>query len=186
MKIERTYTIPPPYTPPTEIRGKNTPSEVNPLVHGRFSRPIIHGEGHCSPPTTHIENGIKRFVYAHIAYPWNLLENFSFLRVLGLKKALILLWFRDSNFRPPSLASKWYQTIPLYTHSLPLIFWGKNFSFEGARPQDLTFFKNVKTKIFIFENFPKIPSKINSTHPFHPILIPNAPYMKFLLFIFWL
>ena len=47
---------------------------------------------------------------------------------------------------------KWYQTIPLYTHSLPLIFVENFFSFEGAckRHKNLTFFKNVKIKILIF------------------------------------
>ena len=39
-------------------------------------------------------------------------------------------------------------------------------------------------KIFIFEYFPKIPSEINSTHHFYPILIPSTSYVKiFILFI---
>ena len=43
--------------------------DINPCVHGRFFRPIIHGGGGvvCPPPITHIENGIKRFLYIHIA-----------------------------------------------------------------------------------------------------------------------
>ena len=60
---------------------------------------------------------------------------------------------------------KWYQTIPLYTHSLPLIFVEQIFSFEGARPE-----KGIKiwplnknlTKILIFEYFRKIPSEMHS------------------------
>ena len=59
---------------------------LNPLVHGRFSRPIVHGGG-----------GIVRPL--HNPY-----------------------W-------------KWYQTIPRFTHSLPLIFVEQIFSFEGARPE---------------------------------------------------
>ena len=51
-------------------------------------------------------------------------------------------------------------------------------------PQNLTFLKNVRTKIYIFEYFPKIPSEMNSTHPFYPILIPNTPHVKFSLFFF--
>ena len=70
---------------------------------------------------------IRRFLYAHIAYPWNFLEKISVLRVLGLKKA--------SKF-------------------------------------DL--FQKCKTKIFIFEYFPKLPSEMNSTHTFYPILLPNT------------
>jgi len=30
---------------------------------------------------------------------------------------------------------KWYQTIPLYTHSIPLIYFENIFRFEGARPE---------------------------------------------------
>ena len=37
---------------------KSNQDQFNPSDHGRFSRPI-----------THIENGIKRFLYVHIAYP---------------------------------------------------------------------------------------------------------------------
>ena len=38
------------------------------------------------------------------------------------------------------------------------------FSFKGARPKKASEFdlKNVKTKIFIFDYFPKIPSEMNS------------------------
>ena len=47
---------------------------------------------------------------------------------------------------------------------LHLKFVDKIFSLEGARPQkrsqNLTFFKNVKTEIFIFEYFQKIPSEM--------------------------
>ena len=93
---------------------------INPLVHGRFSRPI-----------THIENGFKEFLNIHIAYPYFFFK-FPVLSVLGLK-----------------------------------------------RPQNLTFFINVKTKIFNFQYFPKSPSEMNSTHPFCPILIPNPPYVIF-------
>ena len=40
------------------------------------------------------------------------------------------------------------------------------------------------TKTFIFEYFPKIPSEMNSTHPFYPILIPNTSFVKkFILFL---
>ena len=44
---------------------------LNPFGYGRFFRPITHGEGGVvrPPPITHIENGFKRFLYAHIAYP---------------------------------------------------------------------------------------------------------------------
>ena len=73
-------------------------NSFNPLAHGRISRPI-----------THIENGIKRFVY---------------------------------------------------THSLPLNFFEKNFSFEGARPEKglkiWPFSKNLKPKssfLNIFQKF---------------------------------
>ena len=31
--------------------------------------------------------------------------------------------------------------------------------------------------------FPKIPSEMNSTHPFYTILIPNTPYLKSLFFV---
>ena len=61
---------------------------------------------------------------------------------------------------------KWYQAIPLYTHSLPLNFLTNE---KGL--------KNVKTKIFIFEYSQKIPSEINSTQTFHPILIPKTSYV---------
>ena len=47
----------------------------------------------------------------------------------------------------------------------------KKISFEGARPEKGL--KNFKTKIFIFEYFPNIPSEMNSTHPVYPILIPT-------------
>jgi len=47
-------------------------------------------------------------------------------------------------------------------------------------------FQNVKTKIFIFEYFPKIPPEIKSNHPFYPILILNTLYVKFSLSSFWL
>ena len=50
---------------------------------------------------------------------------------------------------PPNPYWKWYQTIPLCTHSLPLKFCGKIFSFKGARPE-----KGLKI------------------WPFYPILIP--------------
>ena len=40
------------------------------------------------------------------------------------------------------------------------------------------FKKKIQTKIFIFKYFPKIPSEMNSTHPFYPILIPNTLYVK--------
>ena len=46
------------------------------------------------------------------------------------------------------------------------------------------FGKNVNPKILIFEYFSKIPSEMNSTHPFYPILIPNTPYVKFFFFLF--
>ena len=36
---------------------------------------------------------------------------------------------------------------------------------------------NFHTNFFLY--FPKIPSEMNSTHPFYPILIPNTPYVKF-------
>ena len=66
---------------------------------------------------------------------------------------------------------------------LPLNSFENFFSFDGARPenrpQNLTLFKNVKPKIFSFEYFQKIPSEMNSTHPFYPIFIPNTPYVKF-------
>jgi len=58
---------------------------------------------------------------------------------------------------------------------LSLKSFGQDFSFEGAMPesaQNLTKFKISKTKNIIFEYFPNISSEINSTHPFHPILIP--------------
>ena len=47
--------------------------ELKPFVHGRFSRPIIHGGGGgvqrpSPPPINHIENCIKRFIYIHKAY----------------------------------------------------------------------------------------------------------------------
>ena len=48
---------------------------LNPLVHGRFFRPI-----------TQIENGIKRFFYIHRAYP-QFFCLILVLRVLGLKNA---------------------------------------------------------------------------------------------------
>ena len=69
---------------------------------------------------------------------------------------------------------------------LPLNFFEKNFSFEGARPEKglkiRSFSKISKTKIFIFEYFSKIPSEMNYNDPFYPILIPNTPYVKFSLF----
>ena len=46
------------------------------------------------------------------------------------------------------------------------------------KPYNMPFFKKFKTKIFIFEYFPKIPLEMNSTHPFYPILIPNTSYVK--------
>ena len=52
------------------------------------------------------------------------------------------------------------------------------------KASNLTFLKSVKTKIFIFEYFPKISSKINFIYPFYPILIPNTPYVNFSLFFF--
>ena len=39
-------------------------------------------------------------------------------------------------------------------------------------------------KIFIFEYFLKIPSEMNSTHPFYPILIPNTSNVNiFIVFL---
>ena len=52
------------------------------------------------------------------------------------------------------------------------------------RPQNLTFFKNVKNQNLHFWIFSKIPSEMNSNDPFYPILIPNTPYVKFSLFFF--
>ena len=52
-----------------------------------------------------------------------------------------------------------------------------------VRHQYLTFFKNVKTKILIFEYFQKISSEMNSTYPFYPILMPTTPYV-FFFFLF--
>ena len=43
-----------------------------------------------------------------------------------------------------------------------------------ATIKNLTHFKRFKTKIFIFENFPKISIEMNFTHPFYPIFIPNT------------
>ena len=61
----------------------------------------------------------------------------------------------------------------------PLKFVDKIFSFEDARPKNLAFFKNVKTTIFIFEYFPKMPSsEMNFMHRFYPILIPNTSHVK--------
>ena len=51
-----------------------------------------------------------------------------------------------------------------------------------AEASKSTFFKNVKTKIFIFKYFLKNPSEMNSNQPFYPILIPNTSYVKFSLF----
>ena len=49
---------------------------------------------------------------------------------------------------------------------------------------NMRFFKKFKTKIFIFDYYPKMPLEMNSTHPFYPILIPNASYVKnFILFV---
>ena len=47
------------------------------------------------------------------------------------------------------------------------------------------FFKNVKTKIFIFEYFSKIPSELNSNHHFLPYSDPNTTYVKSSLFFFF-
>ena len=62
---------------------------------------------------------------------------------------------------------KWYQTIPLYTHSLN--FSWKMFSFAGSRPEKgikiWPFLKNFKPKSLFLNIIHKIPSKINSTHP---------------------
>ena len=38
-----------------------------------------------------------------------------------------------------------------------------------------------RTKTFIFEYFPKIPSEMNSRHPFYPILIPMTLHAKFFI-----
>ena len=91
--------------------------------------------------------------------------------------------------RPPhNQYWKWYQKIPLCTHSLPLNFFWKNFQFwecwAWKRHQNFTFFKSFKPKIFIFEYFPKILSEITSTHPFYPILIPNKPDVIFFFILF--
>ena len=71
---------------------------------------------------------------------------------------------------------------------LPLNFFEKIISFEGARPEKgikiYSFQKLQKTKILIFEYFSKIPSEMNSNDPFYPILIPNTPYLKFKFFFF--
>ena len=41
-----------------------------------------------------------------------------------------------------------------------------------------------RTKTFIFEYFPKIPSEMSSTHPFYTILIPMTSHAKiFILFV---
>ena len=37
------------------------------------------------------------------------------------------------------------------------------------------------TKTFIFEYFPKIPSEMNSKHPFYLILIPMTSHAKILI-----
>ena len=60
---------------------------------------------------THIENGIKRFLYAHIAYPWHFLEKFSVSRVLGQFFYTILYRLRDSNLHHPS--SSTFNSLPL-------------------------------------------------------------------------
>ena len=45
------------------------------------------GELYALPMITHIEGGIKRLLYAHIAYPY-IFCDFTVLRVLGLKTSL--------------------------------------------------------------------------------------------------
>ena len=75
------------------------------------------------------------------------------------EKASILSKLRDSNLRSHSLA-------PPITH------------LENGIKRFLY--------IHIAKSFPKIPSEMNSTHPFYPILIPNTPYVKFSFFFFGL
>ena len=40
-----------------------------------------------------------------------------------------------------------------------------------------------KTKTFIFEYFPKIPSEMNSKHPFYSILIPMTSHAKIFILV---
>ena len=64
----------------------------------------------------------------------------------------------------------------LYIHIVyPKFFLLRIFSFRVLglkKASKFDLFKNVKTKIFIFGYFPRIPSEMNYTHPFYPILIP--------------
>ena len=73
---------------------------------------------------------------------------------------------------------KWHQTIPLHTHCLPLNIFGKKKNcFVGVRPV-----KGIEILSFVNMSKPKsfftIFSKMNSTHPLYPIMIPNTPYVK--------
>ena len=92
---------------------------LNPLTYGWFYRTI-----------TLIGNGIKRFLYIHIAYPQ------IFLTKCSLK-----------------------------------------------RTQKLTFLKNFRTKIFIFEYFPKLPSERNSKHPFYLFFIRITSHARRFLLV---
>ena len=72
-----------------------------------------------------------------------------------------------------------YIYIHIYICSTLTFFY--NSVIEDAMPEkalNMPSLKKFKTKIFIFEYFPKIPSELNSTHPFYPILIPNTSYVK--------
>ena len=70
----------------------------------------------------------------------------------------------------------------IYTQTT-LNFFKQIFSFKGANLKRTTKFdllKKSRKKIFIFEYFPKIPSEMNSKHPFYSILIPMTLHAKFL------
>ena len=79
-----------------------------------------------------------------------------------------------------------YSISHIYSH-FPLLNFLTTFSLRMLclkKPYNMDFFKKFKTKIFIFEYYPKIPLEMNSTHPFYPILIPNTSYVKnFILFV---
>mgnify|MGYP007015537702 CR=1 FL=1 len=79
-------------------------------------------------------------------------------------------------FQPPFEASEnWHVEYSICKYATINLF----FSFEGGRPEsleNLTFLKNVKTKILIFEYFQKIPSEMNSNHSFSMFLF-CLPYL---------
>ena len=75
------------------------------------------GGGSCSPsPIIHIENGIKRFLYVHIAYPSFLLKIWPFSKISKPKSSFLNIFQKFlQKWTPNTLFTLfWYPTLYMW------------------------------------------------------------------------